>query len=582
MPPKLRVFTANPRFEQRAKMDISTSLAAVLKTHPKLGPKEAMWIVRDQMLANNPYEPPSNGKCPINDLPAEILGHIFEIGVMMQEDGEDEDEDDWEDMSIDDEDKNDLTEGSPLSIESCLSSIDSTSDEDPPFQILASHVCRHWREVALNLHVLWTTLAFDGCLKLEKSKVFIDRAKGLPLNIYMDCESLEDDTDEEDPPQGVLSQDDLKQILDLIEPEVSHWGEIEFHFDNYDYVQILLSRLHQLPSAPLLKKFHVFQHGDEESHESNYDDMINYLPFHGNAPLLESAVFWGIHIDWDNSPCFLRGLRHLELSYHDNDVRPSYTTFIQLIKNSPDLRFLELSLSGPALASGAQFDDEDQWGPEPFDIPSVHYLTLQFHEPQAASALIQHFYFPNLCGLKLNFDAEDYTSFVYKLLVPVKGRPKSILSGLESLEISGLPCNVASAEAMLKQLTKLKTLCLKCYGPEELMIFQKLIHPSHGREETKAVTETLPDIFCPLLETLTVTLVDESLVKRLVTARKTAGVPLKKLRLSNETVSKETHDWLENQVEVVEYFEPSDSEEEGSEDEDEDEDEVSFSYEWHC
>ena len=597
MPPKLRVFATNPRFEQRARMDISTSLAAVLKTQPRVSPSEAMWIVKNQMLANNPYEPPSNGKCPINALPAEILGHIFELGVQMQEEGsddweyededEDEDEDDYEDVDEDEDIFDDLPTGS---VGSSRSSITSTgSDDSPLFQILASHVCQHWREVALNLHVLWTTLDFDNTLQLERSKVFIDRAQGLPLKISVDC-TLPEDTDEEDhpdhplynqnketrkndEPEQFLSQNDLMQILDLIEPEVSHWGELEFYFSTYGYVQSLLYRLHQLHGAPLLKKFHVYHYEECDDYEFfNGDDKTNYLPFHGNAPLLESAIFWGVHIDWDNSLNLLGGLREFELSYHSKDVRPSYTTFTQIIKNSPDLRSLSLSLSGPVLATGAKFDDEGQWGPEPFEIPSVHYLTLQSYEPECASALVQHFYFPNLRSLTLDFDSEDYTPFVRKLLVPVKGQPKSILSGLEILKISGLPCDITSIEAMLKQLTKLKVLYLKCFGPEELVIFKKLIDPLAGRKkrgketQMNIIARTLPKVFCPLLETLSVALVSGSQVKSLVMSRKIAGAPLKTLRLSyDDAISMKTQEWLKNHVDVVEFFEPSDSDSEYSE-----------------
>ena len=617
MAPKLRVFAPNPRFEQRAKMDISTSLAAILKTRPQISNTEAMWTVREHLLANNPYEPPSNGKCPINELPAEILGHIFEIGAEMQEEGEEveDDDDGWEDMSDDDDDEVDidvdvdidddvdgdgddgLDDPMTNSVGSRGSSISSAANEEGPlFQILVSHVCRHWREVALSSHTLWTTLDFDNILQLERSKVFIERAHGLPLKIHIDC-TIPEDTDEEDHPdhplysqnketrkqvkdydlQHFLSQNDLMQILDLIEPEVSHWGELDFHVSTYSYVQSLLSRLHKIPNAPLLKKFHVFHHEEFDDFEFfNGDDKTSYLPFHGNAPLLESAIFWGVHIDWDNSFHFLQGLREFELSFHSKDVRPSYTTFTQIIKNSPELRTLSISLSGPYLPTGALFDDEGQWGPEPFEIPSVHHLTLQYDDPQSASAIIQHFYFPNLRNLTLDFDSEDYTSFVRKLLIPVKGRSTSILPGLESLKISGLPCDIATVEAMLKQLTNLKVFELNCFGPEELMIFKKLIDPMAGRKkqgetQINAVAQTLPRIFCPLLETFTVTSVGGSKIKSLVMARKIAGAPLKTLRLSyDDCISTKTQEWLKNHVEVLEFFESSDTEEEVEVDLDED------------
>ena len=631
MPPKLRVFATNPRFEQRAKMDISASLAAILKTRPQISSSEAMWSVREQLLANNPYEPPSNGKCPINELPAEILGHIFEIGAEMQEEGEEmeEEEDGWEDVSDDDDDDvdddgdvddyadYDGLDGRNLRVisspgsngSSILSALSAADDEDPLFQILVSHVCRHWREVALNSHTLWTTLDFDNVLQLEKSKVFIERAHGLPLKIHIDC-VIPDDEDHPDHPlysqskeapeqdgdhdfENFLSQNDLMQILDLIEPEVSHWGELDFHVSTYSYVQSLLERLHKIPNAPLLKKFHMYSYEDCDDFElfsSNDSDKTAYLPFHGNAPLLESAIFWGVHIDWDNSLHFLQGLHEFGLSFHSKDVRPSYATFTQIIKNSPELHTLSLALSGPFLSTGSQFDDEGQWGPEPFDIPSVLHLTLQYDDPPSASALIQHFYFPNVRSLTLDFDSEDYSSFVRKLLVPVKGRSTSILPGLESLKISGLPCDITTIEEMLKQLTNLKAFELNCFGSEELVIFRKLIDPMAGRmkkgeSQVSAVAQALPKIFCPLLETFTVMSVSESRIKRLVMARKVAGAPLKTLRLSNDDcISTKTQEWLKNHVEVLEFFDPSDSEEEievsvdeedGEDDNDDDDDDES-------
>ena len=61
------------------------------------------------------------------------------------------------------------------------SNIDTGSGDRPLFQVLALHVCRCWREVALNLPVLWTKLDFVDTSLLNKTKAFIDRAHGLPL-----------------------------------------------------------------------------------------------------------------------------------------------------------------------------------------------------------------------------------------------------------------------------------------------------------------------------------------------------------------------------------------------------------------
>ena len=189
-------------------------------------------------------------------------------------------------------------------------------------------------------------------------------------------------------------------------------------------------------------------------------------------------------------------------------------------------------------------------------------MKLQWEDSPSASVLIQHFYFPNLRSLALSLNLEDYTFFVENFLVPVKGRSTSILSGLESLKIVRLPCNIATIEAMLKQLTNLKEFELDCFGSEELLIFRKLVDPMAGHEkkgeaQISAIAQTLPKIFCPLLETFTVTSVSDSQIKSLVEARKVAGAPLKTLRLSYESddcMPMKTQEWLKNYLEVLEFF----------------------------
>ena len=678
--PKLRVVAHNARLDEALQTEISGQLASVLKTNPKLTTHQAMWTVQERILANNPWEPLKNGKCPINDLPNEILAYIFSIGVLQEQEGddseyEDEDEmedDEWEDMDTDGEFNDDESEsssllaagGSPAESDSddddsdLEEDDDDDSDDEPsvPFQILVSHVCHRWREVALESHILWTTLVFANRLRLKQARMYIDRSGGLPLNILIDC-TFPPTVDEEDHPDHplyhenkkksalvadhgddstsgtdemddgsddgddiwFLSQKELAQILDLIEPEVSHWGVFQFHASTYGYFHLLMSRLHNLPSAPLLETFEVCHYEDCEDYEVfNGDDKTSFLPFHGNAPMLKEAVFWGVHIDWDAAlPSFLRGLLLLELSYHSKDVRPSYKTFTQIIENSPDLHTLTLSLSGPALANGLPYNtdlEEGGWGKTPLTILSLKELALQFHDPKYASALVNHLDAPNVTSLLLNFEEEDYSEFVGALVKPVKGRAENILTHIEHMKISGLPCSVYSAEALLGQLGKLKSLNIKVVGPEENIIFQKLADPYAGRLPTTpgtnadadaeapqqqqqqapatAVPHTveppsassssptfsiptsntpLPALFCPRLEAIVTHNVAGIQIKKLVLARRKLGVPLKRVSMSQlDPVSAKEERWIKANVEQFDFFVPSDSEEESETDTDTD------------
>jgi len=83
--------------------------------------------IRDIIL-RNPYVPPTGDRCPINDLPNELLAYIFGLGTF------DEDEDDEDDMyqeNLDEleDDSEDEDEDESKGAEFVL-----------PFQVLVSHV----------------------------------------------------------------------------------------------------------------------------------------------------------------------------------------------------------------------------------------------------------------------------------------------------------------------------------------------------------------------------------------------------------------------------------------------------------
>lgn len=656
--------------------EIQSSLASALKNNPQMEPKEALWSITNEMLTNNPFQPPKDGKCPINDLPDEILGYIFSVGVNQEIEDEMNDYDSEDDGDFEDEEEHgdENGEGNTSSVANpSIAPFDSDMDSDAssdsdmfdddddirvPFQVLVSHVCKRWRAVALDAHILWTSLDFVARPNLEKARTYISRSQGLPLSISIDCtfpehldekdhpdhplyskdrkearavahtascgdphclgEDMDEDDDHEDEGElYFLSHQDLSSILDLIEPEVAHWGSLEFRATTYGYVQLLLSRLHKLPAAPVLESLQMFHFEDCDDYETFMGaDKTAFLPFHGNAPLLKDVVFWGVHIDWDAAvPNFLNGLRDLELSFHAKDVRPSYATFEQIIKRSPELHTLTLSLSGPQLAPGVEFDadrEEGGWGVTPLTIASLHEFAIQFHDVAYASALVQHLDLPAVTGLLLNFDEEDYSDFVRALLRPVKGRTEGLLQHIDHLKIAGLPCSVACADLFLDQLANLKSLNIKLVGDEEDVLFEKLVDPTrtvpwHVRAgdnaeggpvaaAAAAAGFKLPAVFCAKLDTLTTNEADGARVQELVAARKAAGAPLARVFMSNmDRVTAKEERWLRANLAELEFFEPSDSEDEvevydedgdewetdddadldadGAEDEDEDDDE---------
>ncbi|KAF9527600.1 hypothetical protein CPB83DRAFT_856071 [Crepidotus variabilis] len=517
--------------------EIATRLAEEIKSNPSLSKEQALLSVQQQILKDRPECPPANGKCPINDIPEELLVYIFQTGVSDQRDEEEDadpeepallDEDDgneeWEDTDEEEGEESDRVDDDGSDVDITYEEADAEGqrrrakrledayrDDEYPFHILVSHVCQRWRSISIDTHSFWNAIDVPRQLCLDKIKTYVKRSGELPLVIRIDCtkdDELLEELEEPDHPnhealmklvEGTGGEElrkteswywflriqDLENALRILEPVVFRWGELDFRASEYKFILWFMARLHDLPPAPLLEIFGVFHHDDHDEYDIGVfpgPDKTAYLPFGGRAPKLKRVAFWGAHIDRDKAAqAFLTGLEFLELSYLTNDVRPTYSTFKKLMQNSPDLKELTLTAAGPALPEGVLFDSDEGWGPEPLTISSVEAFALQFHGVAYASALVQHLDFPNLTELMLDFEEQDYTNLVDKLAKPVRHRDESILRHLTKLKIRGLPCNAAAAEVMLSQLNNLKSLTLKTIAGDERMIFQKLIRPAAYR-----------------------------------------------------------------------------------------------------
>ncbi|KAJ4000408.1 hypothetical protein F5050DRAFT_1731399 [Lentinula boryana] len=591
--------------------DLKSRVQKFSRENGNLSVSQALSQVTKEMLKNNPFVPPAFG-CPINDLPNELLAYVFYVGMEMEEEGggeDEEDEDEYEDeldlldWDSDDEDEDGISSTKQKGAGKKKTEDDDDEDEDAdgedeprlPFQVLVSHVCRHFREVAIESPLLWTTLHFQAGTSLEMAQTWLERSKGHPLQIEMDCTTPEDeegDDDEEEidpfapdedpptfsvnpppsPPQNLsepekahleptpspshLTQTQISEIMNIIIPAVDRWRIFSVTASYYDAIHLILERFSKCSSAPLLEVLEMYHYEDCEEFQVFTPPELNtrFMIFGGIAPKLKSVALWGVHIDWDASLPLLNDLRDLEIAYHAEDVRPSFQTFSNIITSSPELESLSLCLSGPA---GTVKD----WAQTPIDIPSVKSLTLCHHEPAYIESLLPLLHLPNVVELLLDYDSADYTEFALLLAKPLPGRTKSILSGLDHLKIGGLPSNRNARQLMLEQLVNLKSICLNCVGDEE-EFFERLMElkPSSSSSESG---QTQSVVFCPHLTTLMTTGIDGSVMRNFVEVRKQGGAPLSKVSMSEEDDLDEREEtWLREHLDELDFFEPSDSEEE--------------------
>ncbi|EPQ54945.1 hypothetical protein GLOTRDRAFT_43416 [Gloeophyllum trabeum ATCC 11539] len=519
----------------------------------------------------NPYIPPTSG-CPINRLPPELLAYIFTVGARMEAEENSADwqmDDDYVDSDYD----------------SASDSEDSDEEEEggPEFQVLVSHVCRRWREVALETPNLWTSIDFTEGPPFEKSRAWVERSKGAPLDIAIDCqESIrpasplpgeEHDYSTDEDEYKSMTLEDLSTALSIIIPHVEHWRSFELMVHDYKFMYLTLSELSKCPSAPMLEGMQLYHYDDWDEVTDHMtfnpkDCATPFVLFNNNAPKLHTVALWGVHLRWSDTT-FLSGLVDLELAYHTHDVRPSLEDWARMLTESPELKILTLSASGPK-GELSDWVDDDGRHIHSITLPSLTDLVLAFHPTPYVCGIMKMLTVPNLRHLTLDFDTMDgdQTPLISQLVEPRPGEKKSLLNNLLQLKIGGLVCERPVMNDLLGALTNLRVLNINVDHTDPVL-FEKLGHPIAVNEENPRDTPLLFDsaaasntpMYCPLLDTITTTGVDGEQMRAFIEARRKAGVPIKRVCMNEvDPVNDSDEEWITSNVEAFELFEGSDDE----------------------
>lgn len=470
-----------------------------------------------QVSKGDPFESLKHSACIINTLPPELLAEIFYLGVKMQRENvgdvelfgvfnayqtidllvDHENENKTEGRETDGEDDGDVFDMTNIQLDDNDSEWEDEDSRKPrpsptPFERRVSHVCRLWRETAINAPDLWTHISLRvwGGHKMHprtRSQVYIDRSKAAPLHLNITITGSPHVDTLELSPRSPGNQLGVDKVSSLIVPKADQWAFLEIKTDTWIDTRAMLETLAKIPAAPLLSTLIIicdepgsitdaFQHPELKT--------PFYLPFHGNAPNLRHVILNSVHIDWDGAAPMFQGLRSLELGYHAPDVRPSWASFSSYLENASQLATLRLDRSGPWLpppppflstqsadavgdnpSSGDQDSDGNpvKWPILPLEIPSVQ--TLLIGNTDAANVLVSRLHFPNLDSLSLHLYSNNSSDFVKKCCRPHPGveSRRSLFQTIETLHLGAL-CHVddTALEGMISALVGLKILRLEC------------------------------------------------------------------------------------------------------------------------
>ncbi|RDB25738.1 hypothetical protein Hypma_006084 [Hypsizygus marmoreus] len=183
-----------------------------------------------------------------------------------------------------------------------------------------SHVCAHWREIAINFPSLWTYIEHQ--YHKEWIREMLLRSKGAPIYI------------------SANSSRNSEQFLQNISSHIHRVKELSARsFQGYES-NYFIQKLTELPpaAAPILEKFSLLLRSDGQSRGLPKD------LFPGGTPLLRHLELDNCAVDW-NSPIMRNPLTTLKLSVHNvfrGSVKPSVEQVASVLRDMPSLEILEL------------------------------------------------------------------------------------------------------------------------------------------------------------------------------------------------------------------------------------------------
>ncbi|KAJ8697505.1 hypothetical protein PTI98_004306 [Pleurotus ostreatus] len=192
-------------------------------------------------------------------------------------------------------------------------------------------VCRRWREAALAVPALWSTIFHANDALIHRC---ISRSSAASLNVFIQC-----------PWHGIAVEQSLSRDLPLMQAIKPHLDRVqELHLIEVSTASIMTSDLLQSP-APMLESLTVSVGFHAFSTVPNGPALTAL--FNGETPKLRQVAFQGF-TSW--SPNLFQNLTHLTLSHQDATLPIPLSQFVSYLAACPLLR--DLSIIRPVLTFG--------------------------------------------------------------------------------------------------------------------------------------------------------------------------------------------------------------------------------------
>ena len=260
-------------------------------------------------------------------------------------------------------------------------------DEDIYYQTLlrATHVCRHWRETALNHPTLWSHIDF---IKLRPAGIaeILARAKMVPLHLEVSGPHL-----------SKAQFDIFERQLDI---HIPHTRQISLS----GQYQAVLKRC--ISSAPVLESLLV----SDCRYSSGF--IFSNTLFNRTAPKLTDLTLIGGSMRW-NSP-LLKGLRLLVIVRPPKRARPTLAAWLDALNQMIQLESLTLDSATPINSAGGLHILQPR---RTVTLPSLIQFSIRASSEDCALGLA-HLVLPVLTSLKVDAESHNRGGNDLALLIP--------------------------------------------------------------------------------------------------------------------------------------------------------------------
>ncbi|EIW79351.1 hypothetical protein CONPUDRAFT_167108 [Coniophora puteana RWD-64-598 SS2] len=193
-------------------------------------------------------------------------------------------------------------------------------------RVLASHVCRHWREVALSEPRLWSTLSLNVSSNTVWEQVKFTRSRHAPLDLSVVMVDRN-------------REGRVQRLQDLREPlgQIPRTYKLDVHYDQ-DSAPLLYESL----TAPVnnLRDLRLHYHIRDAGHRDIVFMPDTILP--EGTPALRLLSLHSCAFQW-SSPIFV-GLSHLALTNIPIHLRATPEQLLSVAQRSPGLKTLKVDL----------------------------------------------------------------------------------------------------------------------------------------------------------------------------------------------------------------------------------------------